>query len=283
MKIKIHKYAKSLIFWCGEHRGHLLIFLSSAVLLFILPEGISRFQAYVQKESAGAPDDDIPRIMNTSHPVLRVPNWGALRTAKDWNRTYSELSESDFVAVPPYDFALLAKPMKELTQNFSEENIRAITAKLYYSTRFFGAYDLDAVEFTGAHPGIDLKLAHGTPVLSIADGKAHSVSRNPIDGLYIAIEHKSANGERFMSVYKHLDRIIIKEGDRISAGQVIGNSGMSGNASAPHLHLQVDLLPMHEVTNGHYAPYLPESVPTKEEISKKTVNPIIFIRRFAGG
>jgi len=290
--------------------------------LYLLPDGISRFQAYIQQEkvvkvveiedeiekeaSASAKatadreepeeeaiitdmkpvpspapiqevtEDAFPIIKKTIHPVSQIPNWGAMKTPEEWNRSYSEMNRSDFVRVPDYTLALHASPMDELT----DKNVPEITAKLYYSTRFFGAYDLDAGEYSGAHPGIDLKLALGTPISGIADGVVHTVASNPIDGLYIAIEHRSEGGERFMSVYKHLDIGTVKEGDKISAGQIIGNAGMTGNTSAPHLHLQVDVISSDSILEHPYKPYLPEYIPTAEEANRNTMNPLIFIEKY---
>jgi murein DD-endopeptidase MepM/ murein hydrolase activator NlpD len=54
-------------------------------------------------------------------------------------------------------------------------------------------------------------------------------------GEVVAIEH--ANGLR--SLYAHLDKRLVKEGERVAAGQQIGTSGASGKVTGPHLHMEV--------------------------------------------
>ena len=54
-------------------------------------------------------------------------------------------------------------------------------------------------------------------------------------GELVAIEH--ANGLR--SLYAHMDQRLVKEGERVIAGQQIGTSGASGKVTGPHLHMEV--------------------------------------------
>jgi murein DD-endopeptidase MepM/ murein hydrolase activator NlpD len=54
-------------------------------------------------------------------------------------------------------------------------------------------------------------------------------------GELVAIEH--ANGLR--SLYAHLDKRLVKEGERVTAGQQLGTAGASGKATGPHLHMEV--------------------------------------------
>jgi murein DD-endopeptidase MepM/ murein hydrolase activator NlpD len=89
------------------------------------------------------------------------------------------------------------------------------------------------------HHGIDFIAKTGTPVLASADGAV--VSSSDLDaggakyGKTIIVAH--ANG--FNSVYAHLDRRLVAEGDTVKAGQPIGLSGATGKVSGPHLHFEV--------------------------------------------
>ena len=127
---------------------------------------------YIRKEPtrhAAAPSAVFPAFGHAVQPVQAVPNWGAMRSPKEWNRSYAEMDERDFVPVPDYDLTTLTIPIQSLLKR-APGQVATLTDKLFYSTRYFGAYDLDAGEFTGAHAGIDLKLAEGTPVGAIAGG-----------------------------------------------------------------------------------------------------------------
>lgn len=227
--------------------------------------------ALLKKEEA------FPAFDHAVFPVLRVPNWGAMHTAREWNRTYYEMKESDYVPVPSYNMAVLTTPMANLTDPFREEYISAITSKLTYSTRFFGAYDLDSGEFTAIHAGVDIKLAQGTPVGAIGGGRVSSIRSTQTLGLHVIIEHRLNNGETYYSIYGHLDTAAVKRGESVVPGQMIGRVGMTGNTSGPHVHLQID----RGQPNEDHVPYFPSVMPSRAEADKWTVHPITFIATHA--
>ncbi len=208
-----------------------------------------------------------------------MPNWGAMRTPDEWNRTYSELTEADFVSIPRYDMSVLTTPMESLTKPLRDENIPKITAKLFYSTRFFGSYDLDSGEFTWTHAGVDLKLARGTPIGAIGGGRVTSVTTTQMLGLHVIVEHRLANGETYYSIYGHFDRAAVQAGEDIVPGQTLGYVGMTGNTSAPHLHLQID----HGKPGENHQPYYTTVAPSAAEAAKYVVHPISFISKWRAG
>ena len=218
-----------------------------------------------------APVEEFPEFGHASHPVSRVPNWGNMYSSEEWERNYKQMDEADLVPVPRYNLRVLTKPMNELMQD-REANIAAITAKLYYSTRFMGTYNLDAGEFSGKHPGIDLKLAEGTPVGSIGGGRVYSVNSDPNLGLNVIVEHQIPDEGTFYSIYGHLGYASVEKGDAVVSGTIIGFVGMTGKTTAPHVHLQVD-----RGAEGHYVRYWPKTVPSRDEVNLRTVNPITFV------
>lgn len=223
--------------------------------------------------------EDFPAFGRTVHPVSRIPNWGAMRTPAEWERPHDELNSEDFVTVPVYDLSVLTIPLAMLIKPILPQAIPVITAKLYYSTRHFGAYDLDSGEYASNHPGVDLKLAQGTPFGSLAGGRVHAVRGNSRLGLSITVEHRHPTDGIFFSVYGHIERALVTEGQDVSPGQAIGSVGMTGNTSGPHIHLQVD----RDTGARPHQPYGPLSAPSREEAERWTVNPMEFIRRYAGG
>ncbi len=185
-------------------------------------------------------DTDFPAFIRTSHPVSRVPNWGAWSTPAQWKRSYSEMTDADYVPVPAYNLKTLTIPLKSLTSGsvVSEADIPKVTAKLYYSTRYMGKYDLDAGEHTGNHAGVDLKLALGTPIGAIGGGRVYAVKSDPRLGLHVIIEHRNDSGQ-FFSVYAHLGSAKVATGDAVKPGQTIGFVGLTGKTTMAHLHLEV--------------------------------------------
>lgn len=86
------------------------------------------------------------------------------------------------------------------------------------------------------HPAIDLSAKTGTPVLAIGNGTVEKVSNtNWGYGHHIIIRHE--NG--YFSLYAHLEKIFVKNQDKITQGLPIGTVGLSGWTSGPHLHLEI--------------------------------------------
>ncbi len=85
------------------------------------------------------------------------------------------------------------------------------------------------------HHGIDLKLYTGEKVYAAFDGKVRIKRYNHRGyGYYYVIRHP--NG--LETLYGHLSKQFVKEGEIVKAGQVIGLGGSTGRSSGPHLHFE---------------------------------------------
>jgi murein DD-endopeptidase MepM/ murein hydrolase activator NlpD len=93
---------------------------------------------------------------------------------------------------------------------------------------------------TRLHAGVDLAARSGTPVLATADGVIAAAEHSGGLGNHVVMVHNIA-GRPVASVYGHLlDRsITIHVGDVVTAGQVIGKVGSTGNSTGPHLHFEI--------------------------------------------
>ena len=87
------------------------------------------------------------------------------------------------------------------------------------------------------HLGIDYAASTGTPIKSVADGVVIARAYGKGGGNYIKVRHP--NG--YVTVYNHLSRYArgMKQGTRVSQGQVIGYVGSTGLATGPHLDYRV--------------------------------------------
>lgn len=88
---------------------------------------------------------------------------------------------------------------------------------------------------TKTHNGVDLAAPHGTRIRAAASGTVKSVGSNPLLGRYVKIEHK--NG--FETTYGHMYRQAVKDGQKVSLGDVIGYEGSTGRSTGPHLHFEI--------------------------------------------
>lgn len=86
------------------------------------------------------------------------------------------------------------------------------------------------------HQGLDFVAAPGKKVYATGDGIVTFVSYSRTGyGNEIVIDHRFG----FSTRYGHLGSIIVKEGDQVKRGQVIGTVGATGRATGPHLHYEV--------------------------------------------
>ena len=91
--------------------------------------------------------------------------------------------------------------------------------------------------FTGEraqHKGLDFAGTRGTQVLSVASGVVIRASRQAAYGNLVEIDH----GNGYRTRYAHNEQLMVKPGDHVTAGQVIGLMGATGRASAPHVHFE---------------------------------------------
>ncbi len=94
------------------------------------------------------------------------------------------------------------------------------------------------------HKGFDLLVPSGTPVIAAADGTVSRLMLTPLFGRQIRIDHGRGDaGHRLQTRYVHLAKRLVREGEGVRRGQLLGYSGMSGLAAGfPHLHFEVHRL-----------------------------------------
>lgn len=85
------------------------------------------------------------------------------------------------------------------------------------------------------HSGTDLAADSGTPVQAFADGVVDFIGESEAYGLYIQLNH----GNGITTFYCHCSALYAQKGEQVSAGQTIAAVGDTGNATGPHLHLEL--------------------------------------------
>ncbi|MCR9254251.1 MAG: M23 family metallopeptidase [bacterium] len=86
------------------------------------------------------------------------------------------------------------------------------------------------------HAGVDFSCPKGTPIYATGDGEVFFTKSSYSGfGNYVKIDH----GFGYITLYGHMDSYIVKKGQKVKRGEVIGYVGNSGKSTAPHLHYEV--------------------------------------------
>ncbi|MEO0095549.1 MAG: M23 family metallopeptidase [candidate division WOR-3 bacterium] len=127
--------------------------------------------------------------------------------------------------VTPVVAEVEGKYSEDLNNPESSENLPSLLPVFGQISKVFGEN----------HNGVDIAAPLYSPVIAAASGKVISVGWDTLYGNYILIEH-SANYKTF---YGHLNSILVKYGEVVTGGKIIGTLGSTGKSSSPHLHYEV--------------------------------------------
>jgi murein DD-endopeptidase MepM/ murein hydrolase activator NlpD len=121
------------------------------------------------------------------------------------------------------------EPIPFISDNLKIRFSYPVASQIHYSSKF-GMRMHPELKQLKLHAGVDI-CAYYEPVLSIAEGIVKTVAWGEREGIYIVITHGD-----FESVYAHLSRIFVQQGQLVSAAEKIGVSGNTGMSSGVHLH-----------------------------------------------
>ena len=196
-------------------------------------------------------DDNIYRVILESEPipssVRKAGFGGADRYAKlegykntdiikSTSRKLDLISSQLYVQSKSFDEVFeLAKRKEELIasipaiQPVSNKDLRRIGSYFGYRTDPF-------YKVTKLHEGIDFTAPIGTEIYATGDGVIKTIEQSRGGyGNMIVVNH----GFGYETLYAHMSKINIKQGQKVKRGQVIGFVGNTGKSTAPHLHYEV--------------------------------------------
>ncbi|MHB8620411.1 MAG: M23 family metallopeptidase, partial [Chloroflexota bacterium] len=94
----------------------------------------------------------------------------------------------------------------------------------------------NGVRYAHFHTGLDIAAPYGTPIHAAADGRVIStVYSNWGYGIHVIIAHSPT----LATLYAHMSRMAVTQGEEVKQGQVIGYEGSTGNSTGPHVHFEV--------------------------------------------
>ncbi|MDO5533090.1 MAG: peptidoglycan DD-metalloendopeptidase family protein [Propionibacteriaceae bacterium] len=100
------------------------------------------------------------------------------------------------------------------------------------------------------HQGVDISNACGTPLWAAADGVVSHRGYDSSGGWRLVLDHGTIDGVALQTVYLHAEGYRVRNGERVTRGQVVGTMGTTGWSTGCHLHFGVK-------ANGRHVDPLP--------------------------
>lgn len=196
-------------------------------------------------------DDKIYRVIFEADPIpesIRQAGYGGVaryQNLKDYTDSKSlislhkkvdKLSREMYIQSKSYDeISKLAKKKEKMLasipaiQPISNKDLRRIASGFGY--RIHPIYK--TIEF---HPGINFSAPKGTEIYATGDGVIEKVIYSKRGyGKHVVINH----GFGYQTLYGHMSKIVVKVGQHVKRGELIGYVGDTGLSTAPHLHYEV--------------------------------------------
>jgi murein DD-endopeptidase MepM/ murein hydrolase activator NlpD len=143
-------------------------------------------------------------------------------------------SSTQSVRLPKWNSENAIRSNKTTKQNFS---IQWPVNKIKISRGFFSH------QYKRNHDGLDLTQYHGAPIFAAGDGVV-IYSGNGFRGYgnIVILKHN----EEWSTLYAHLNKIMVSDGDELKTGEILGTMGKTGRATGTHLHFELikDSLPV---------------------------------------
>ncbi len=124
-----------------------------------------------------------------------------------------------------------ARALRNSSDGWRQDFIRPLAGRI---SGLFGAQRIYNGTPGSYHSGMDIAAATGTPFVAPADGVVTLAATDEftLEGHLLMIDH----GMGLNSAFLHCSELLVREGDVVKQGQVIGKVGATGRASGPHLH-----------------------------------------------
>jgi murein DD-endopeptidase MepM/ murein hydrolase activator NlpD len=196
-------------------------------------------------------DDNIYRVIFEADPIpksIRKAGYGGVNRYQDLkgysnseliintSERVDQISKQLYIQSKSFDDIIeLAKNKSDMLaalpaiQPVSNKNLSRMASG--YGNRIHPIYKTKKF-----HAGMDFSAKSGTPIYATGDGKILKVRRSKRGyGNHVVINH----GYGYKTLYAHMKKYIVRKGQTVKRGEVIGYVGNTGTSVAPHLHYEV--------------------------------------------
>ncbi len=189
---------------------------------FVIPYGFNRVVSLTLYENGKRQCLKLVRIKAKKYPVSRIWVKEKKLTPKLIERIRKEQK-------------LLKKVLSQVTPKKFKSNKFLLPIKRISISTPFGAKRILNGKKRYIHWGVDLRARRGTPVRASLSGKVVLARELYYTGKTVIIDH----GCGIHTLYAHLSKLLVKEGEFVKRGKVIGRVGSTGRSTGPHLHFGV--------------------------------------------
>lgn len=216
--------------------------------LEILNRRIDEAQAVI--EDIAERDNNFYRVMLQAERISDAQRYAGLDRESDYNRLTS-LADNRLIGLLSDKMDLLDREIYVQSQSFDYLRdlagqqkdklahipaIQPISEKDMKQMASGYGYRRDPVYGTGKfHEGMDFSADRGTPVYATGDATVLSADWNSGYGYMVELDH----GYNYVTRYAHLSDMLVKPGQKVTRGDLIGRVGNTGKSTGPHLHYEV--------------------------------------------
>jgi hypothetical protein len=120
--------------------------------------------------------------------------------------------------------------MSGFTFQFWPTEYRKITQRFGINPQYYAQFGLPG------HEGLDIRAPNGSKVFSVAPGVVHQVTARPTGhnyGIHVRVNHQDG----YQTTYAHMQEVLVRQGEQVEAGTLLGLADDTGNSFGSHLHL----------------------------------------------
>lgn len=211
----------------------------------------------VRRPQSGEEWEELPTLYHNMARQLNQPGdpagrWAA-EGAKLWAEKQEQPEEAEASATPAAaeGEALVLRPLAataQATDNQGRKLPERVSLEYYdlglkntvlpVSAPMTSGFGFREGPLTGGedfHLGVDLGAVEGTSIAAYADGVVLFAGENRTYGNYIRLDH----GGGVVTIYAHCSKLLVEQGQAVSAGEAIAKVGHTGDATGAHLHFAV--------------------------------------------
>ncbi len=152
------------------------------------------------------------------------------------NMIVENFEKSDFKKESGEKYEAAVEGINQMSEDskYIKENYKVTIPVIGTVTSRFGVRNSNNPIVSSYHSGLDIAANTGTQILAVIEGEVVVAETDTYFGKYIKIKKDDIE-----MTYAHCSKLIVKVGEKVKKGQLIGYVGNTGNSTGPHLHLEI--------------------------------------------